>query len=147
MRFNEIEGIGDVGTGAHENCLKWFGSANTTGAMFNNNLLYQTTGYGGGECPQWYSNDSTTGTFISPQNNNNVFIAHSSSTLMSFAVHGACHTSSPPCNPTTNGQLFSNYIDFSGMLGPFYVSTLTPTQGWTATGNIDLNTGNTIAPN
>jgi hypothetical protein len=79
----------------------------------------------------------------SPALKYNTMVAKQSagSNTMSYAIHGQ-YTGTT----TTGGANTGNYFDLSGATGAYYPNTMTPTQNWTSSGNINMKTGATITP-
>jgi hypothetical protein len=141
-------------SGAHRNYVQRSGHNITLGLDYEFNTTYQY-GPGGGEGFQY--NDccppNLTVTLANPTLANNTMIAlpnqipapgfpAGAATISTF-VHGP-----DPGNPISGtGQNNQNYFDRTGLLGDaYYHGTMTPSNGWSSSGNIDMNTGATIVP-
>jgi hypothetical protein len=146
--------------GAHRNILQFVSTAgvpcNPLIVQFNTHFQNRGPGdsvTGAGEGIQFYNNlgampipspfpSFQNNTFISlPVPNSGDFTTGGKYTVsVSTLVHG-----SDPGN-VTGGQNNNNYIDSRGSFFAFYPGTMTPGNGWSSTGNIDMNTGAIITP-
>lgn len=145
-KFNLIQNMAQV-AGAHDNWLQWgtIGAASTADVEYNTGLTnFLNTGVGAGEGFQFYANTSGTLTSATLANNTMIATLYNSAATMSNIIHGGT---------VGSGTNNNNYFDCSGCLstplpaGAYYTGTMTGTQGWTSSGNIDMLTGNTITPN
>ena len=138
--------------GAHRNYLQLDSNNVTIGYDVEFNTTYQSRGCdgNGGEGFQIYSN-GTGVVLTNPILSNNTMIARLGSGLsrpgrpsMSALVHGNATGGGTTISGT--GQNNHNYFDISGATSAFYIGTVTPAQGWSSSGNIDMNTGAAIRP-
>jgi hypothetical protein len=139
-------------TGAHRNYLQLDSNNVTMGYDVEFNTTYQSRGCNGqgGEGFQIYAN-GTGVVLTSPILSNNTMIARLGSGLafpgrksMSALVHG--NATGGGTTITGTGHADNNYFDISGATDAFYPATMTPSQGWSSSGNIDMNTGAAIRP-
>jgi len=141
MQDNLIDDMvpGGPATGAHENFQQLSGTAKISSDVVSGNFAYQhTPGSGNGEGWQFYCNSGPC-EVDNPVFENNVTVALPGM-HMSYVVHGANSSN------VVNGTNRNNYFDLRGAYGAHYPGTMTPAQGWTSSGNVDLNTGKTITP-
>jgi hypothetical protein len=130
----------------HMNSLSWangggsnLGASNAT-VTYNtefNNIAYA----GSAEFFQMYYNGG--GTFINPIVSNNTFAF--SKAGCSYILHGSTGYIGPSTT-VTNGEVSNNFFDPSGCYGVFYPNSMTPAQGWSSSGNIDMVTGGAVSP-
>jgi hypothetical protein len=144
-RFNLIDDMvpGGSASGQHENWQQLTGTSTLSADTISFNTAYQhTVGSGNGEGYQFYCNSGPC-TINHPVLSNNVSIALPG-VSMSYLVNGG--DASHATNPVVGGTNASNYFDLRGAFGAYYLGAITSAKGWTSSGNIDLNSGATIAP-
>jgi hypothetical protein len=141
VRFNLIDDQ-NVCSGCHENYLQWTTlQPNMGNVNFDFNTSMQLTP-GGAEGPQ--ASAENTGNFTNISFSYNTMIAAPNGQTMSYMMHGNGSTTSI----TGTALVSNNFFDPRGAYGAFYPGSFTNTSygAWTASGNIEMNTGQTITP-
>lgn len=144
-KFNLIENMAQA-AGAHDNWVQWgtIGTGSTADVEYNTGYTnFLNTGVGAGEGFQFYANSSGTLGTTTLANNTMIAVKYNGAATMSSIVHGGTASS---------GTNSNNYFDCSGCgsalpAGAYYTGSMTAADGWTSSGNIDMNTGSTITPN
>ena len=142
IKYNVIENPATSEPGdprkIHMNSLSFLASG-TVSPIFTFNTTFVSQSYAGGELPQFYYNGG--GTMNSPAVTNNTF-PRNGCNCVSYIIHGSSASGvSPPTSLIGMGVISDNYFDPRGAHGVFYYGSF---KGWSASGNINMISGETI---
>ena len=151
-RYNLLDDVAVV-PGAHMNYLQFTGGGTSGPVQVEFNTSRQLS-CGGAEGFQFYNNN-TPAVLMRPVLAHNTMIAQSPLPLhcpqpnpdvvMSYMIHGTCAGGARCANARTalvgGGINTRNYFDTSGAYAAYYPGTMSPDNGWTSSGNIDMRTG------